>query len=90
MERREVGDEMGEIGRDAGDEISVDKADTRNSSDAQAFAKGKEPVQGNFALEIKLVLLYGGIVPEEHDGHEKESEEDGDPSTISEFDEGGR
>lgn len=86
VECGEVGDEAGEVGGDAGDEVGVDEADAGDPGDAEAGAEGEEPVQGDLVVEVELVLLDGGVVPHEHDSHEEEGEQDGEPRPLQELD----
>lgn len=69
MEGGQGGDEAEEVGRDPGDEVRVHKADTRDTDDAKVWRKGKEPVEGDLVVEVGFILLYGGVVPDEHDRH---------------------
>ena len=40
-------------------------------------------------MEVKFIFLDRGVVPNIHDRHEEESEEDGEPGTFPELCEGG-
>ncbi|BAT03223.1 Os07g0679050, partial [Oryza sativa Japonica Group] len=86
VERREVGDEAGEVGRHAGGEVGVDEADARDAHHAQLVAQGEQPLQGHLVVQVELVLLDGGVVPDEHDGHEDERQHDRQPRPLPELD----
>ncbi|BAS84095.1 Os03g0337550, partial [Oryza sativa Japonica Group] len=87
VERREVGDEAGEVGRHAGGEVGVDEADAGDAHHAELVAEGEQPLQGDLVVQVELVLLDGGVVPHQHDGHEEERQQDGQPRALQELDE---
>jgi hypothetical protein len=87
MKRWQIGDKMGEDGRDAAVELGVYEADAADTDDAEVWAEAKEPVDGDLVLKIELILLDGAIVPDAHYHHEDEGQDDGDPGSFLELDE---
>ena len=51
---------------DAGFELGVDEANATDTNDTEVRAETKEPVDGDLALNVKLILLNGAIVPDAH------------------------
>jgi hypothetical protein len=86
---RQVGDEMREDSWDAGFELGVDEANATDADNAKVRAESKEPVDGDLALDVKLVLLDGAIVLDAHYQDEDESKNDWDPGSLPELDECG-
>jgi hypothetical protein len=78
---------MGEDRRDAAVELGVYEADAADTDDAKVRAEAEEPVDGDLVLKIELVFLDGAVVPDAHDHHEEEGEDDWDPGSFLELDE---
>ena len=57
---------MREDSWDAGFELGVDEANAADTNDTEVRAETKEPVDGDFALDVKLILLNGAKVPDAH------------------------
>ncbi|GER27930.1 plant U-box 14, partial [Striga asiatica] len=89
VESREICDEMGKNGRDSGGEFGIDEADAGDSDNAEGRAEAQDPFDGDFVVEVEGVLSASSVVPDEHDGHEEEGEDEGDPSALRELCEGG-
>uniref|UniRef100_A0A804QG75 Uncharacterized protein n=1 Tax=Zea mays TaxID=4577 RepID=A0A804QG75_MAIZE len=70
VERRQVGDEVGEDGRHARHQLRVDEADPGHAHDAQARAQVQDPSHGHLVLEVEQVLPPRAVVPHVHDEHE--------------------
>ena len=66
VEGREVGYEMREDRRDAGDELGVYESDAADAFDPQRLAEAEEPVDRDFVLHVELVTLERPVVPRAH------------------------
>jgi hypothetical protein len=86
MKGRQIGDKMRKDCRDAGLKLSVDETNATDTNDTKVWAETKKPVDGNLALNVKLILLDGSIVPDAHYQHEDESQDDWDPGSFPKFD----
>ena len=89
MKGRQVDDEMREDSWDASFELGVDEANATDADNAKVRAESKEPVDGDLALDVKLVLLDGAIVSDAHYQDEDESKNDWDRGSLPELDECG-
>lgn len=90
MKCRQIGDKMREDCWDASLKLSVNEANATDTNNTEVGAETKKPVDGDLALNVEFVLLDGAIVPDAHYQHEDESENDRDPGSLPELDEGGR
>lgn len=70
VEGREVGHEMREDGRHAGDELGVYESDAADTFDPEGLSEAEEPVDGDFVLDVELVPLERPVVPRAHRGEE--------------------
>jgi hypothetical protein len=65
----------------------VNEANATDTNNTEFRAETKEPVDGDFTLNVKLTLLDGAIVPDAHYEHEDEREDNRDPGSLPELDE---
>jgi hypothetical protein len=72
VERRQVGDEVGEDGPHAGGQLRVDDADAWDAHDAQAGAQRVDPPERHLVLHVEQVLPPRAVVPHVHDEHHQQ------------------
>lgn len=89
VEGWEIGDEMGQDGRNSGHEFGVDEPDSSDTDDPEFGARTEEPIEGDFVLFIKLIPFERAVMPDGHDDEEDGGEDDGDPGAIEKLDQCG-
>jgi len=90
MKGRQIGDKMREDRWDAGLKLSMDEANATDTNNTKVWAETKKPVDGDLALNVKLVLLNGAIMPDAHYQHKDESQYNRYPGSLPKFDKCGR
>ena len=86
MKGRQIGDKMWEDRWDASLELSMDEANATDTNNTEVWAETKKPVDGDLALNIKLILLDGAIMPDAHYQHKDESQYNRYPGSLPKFD----
>lgn len=82
VDRRQVGDEVGEYGGHAAGQVGVDEADSGHPHQAQAGAEAEDPRHGDPAVELELVARRRAVVPGVHDGEEGAGDDQRHPPAL--------
>jgi hypothetical protein len=86
MKGRQIGDKMREDRWDASLKLSMDETNATHTNNTEVWAETKKPVDGDLALNVKLILLDGAIVPYAHYQHKDESQDNRDPGSLPKLD----
>jgi hypothetical protein len=88
MKCRQIGDKVRENGWNTRHDVCMYEPNASDPNNPQGRAKIQEPTYRDLVLDIKIILLYGTIVPHAHHHHENEGQGDGYPSPFAKFDKG--
>lgn len=70
MKCREIGDKVGNDGRDSRYKFSMNEANGSDTDNSKVRAKTEEPINRDLILDVEFVFLECTIVPYIHDYHE--------------------